>query len=55
MQISIKMRDELIKTVNHPDNKTNGANIPVAEYKTKDDRYVFAVTCKRFKIKKDGK
>jgi transposase len=54
MKISKQIRDELIRTVNHPDNKTDGANVPIAEYRTKDERYIFAVTCTRFEIKKDA-
>ena len=47
MKVSIKERDELIRTVNHPDNKTGSAHIPVAIYKTKEDTYYFAIMCQK--------
>ena len=47
MKISIKMRDELISTVNHPDNDTGFANIPIATYEDKEGKYGFAILCQK--------
>lgn len=51
MIVSIKIRDELIRTIKDPKNKTGAANIGVGEYRTKTERYVFAITAQKFDIK----
>ena len=51
MIVSEELRDELIRTIKDPKNKTGGANIPIAEYQTKTERYVFAITAQKFDLK----
>lgn len=55
MQISIKIRDELIRTIEEPKNKTGKSHIAIGEYRTKTERYIFAITATKCDLKPKAK
>ena len=53
MEITEKMKKELMDTVNNPQNKTNSANIFIGRYiNKKREEYVFGVLCQKLVKKK---
>lgn len=47
MEVPNDMRKELLRALNHKDNKTGFSHIPIGNFRDKTGIYVFAILCQK--------